>query len=175
MVEFNETYEPVGWLRKMNSDGPIVDSMGWNLFDLSIENQAIVDRCVPINNKWELVLRMVSEENEIVFKQHTKVEPSEWIDEKKKIYDEMKLGKSYTYDLEVKNLKNDMVTFYEVNLVRVENHKKEEPKLDYKIEVPGDDSLSEHLEVISAYDEDEEDPFDIEFEDAHIDYVKNDD
>ena len=106
------------------------------------------------SEKHQLILNFIYGNNEISLLQE-----SDCIKRKSIIDDEIEAGgKEFTYLLKVIDHTTNSVMYYDVKLARVEVEKKEKT-----IE---DETLSEHLEVITVYDEDEEDPFNINFEDA---------
>lgn len=73
-------------------------------------------------------------------------------------------GKEFTYLLKVIDHATNSIMYYDVNLARVEIAKAKEIVTD-------DGSLSEHLEVITKLDDEDDNPFNTEF-DIPEDYKK---
>lgn len=158
---FNEVFVPSGWIIRTNEAPQNLSSTAWpqvqetseNVFDLTILTNTKNDEETK-SEKHQLILNFIYGNNEISLLQE-----SDCIKRKSIIDDEIEAGgKEFTYLLKVIDHTTNSVMYYDVKLARVEVEKKEKT-----IE---DETLSEHLEVITVYDEDEEDPFNINFEDA---------
>ena len=154
MKEFKETYFPLGWLRRLDDNGPVVDWTKHNLFDLKIKDSETKDDS-PLNNKADLTVTFTYENNEITFVQHMTIGSTEWIDN----YDQNKLGKNFTYDLQVKDLATNLITIYEVNLKRAEARVEEKISPE-AIKAAKKELNGRPLEVITELDDN---PFDTDF------------
>ena len=158
---FNEVFVPSGWIITTNEVPQNLSRTAWpqvqetseNVFDLTILTNTKNDDDT-INETHQLILNFIYGNNEISL-----VQESGLMRRKSIVDDEVETGgKEFTYLLKVIDHATNSVMYYDVKLARVEVEKKEKT-----IE---DDTLSEHLEVITVYDEDEEDPFNIDFEDT---------
>ena len=115
----------------------------------------------PINDKHQFILNFIYGNNEISL-----VQESGLLKRKAIVDDEVETGgKEFTYLLKVIDHATNSTMYYDVKLARVEIEKKEETVVD-------DYPLSEHLEVITVYDEEEDNPFKTDFDDP-IDDVEN--
>ena len=107
----------------------------------------------PISKKEQFILNFSHKNNEISL-----VEEAGLIKRASILDDQIeKGGKEFTYLLKVIDHNTNTTMYYDVKLARVEMEKSE-GEMEEK-----ENKLGEHLEVIAAYDE--ENPFDIDFED----------
>lgn len=170
MASFNEIYIPTGWVKKkelipdnpIRSSTPEIELYEDNVFDLWITaDNKIEDDLLNCDEK--LVLGFTHENNEIILSEETKYTPKQLVDDEKENINESGTVKERTYLLIVKDKDTKSTMYYDIKLARVELEKKTENNNEEN------NSLSEDLEVIAVYDEDEENPFDTEFEDAKND------
>lgn len=166
MTSYKETFVPTSWERTTliapsnptRSSWPEVENVEQNIFNLSIvtENK-IDDDLVDCNER--LVLFFVHDNNEMYLTEETTLTPRQLVDDKPKNANTSGSIREKTYMLKVVDNDTKSIMYYDVKLARVEMLKlSEEPATE-------ETSISEDLEVIAVYDEDEENPFDTEFED----------
>ena len=166
-VSFSEVYVPTGWTKTkqetprnlLRSAWPQVEGIEKNIFDLTIlANNKIDDD--PINNKKQLILNYTYENNEISLVQEVGA-----IKQKSILDDELSTGgREFTYLLKVIDHDTNTTMYYKCDLERVEAPNQKEIAVD-------DNPLSEHLEVIAKLDDEDDNPFNTEF-DIPEDYKK---
>ena len=163
----NEVFVPTGWnvtteetaQNLSRPSWPLVTTTEENIFDLSVLVSTKNDE-EPNNEKHQLVLNFIYGNNEISL-----VQESDCIKRKSIIDDEVEAsGKEFTYLLKVIDHTTNSIMYYDVKLARVEVEKKKEIAVE-------DNSLSEHLEVIAKLDDEDDNPFNTEF-DIPEDYKK---
>ena len=167
MTSYNEVYIPTGWAKKteivpnnpIRSTTPEVELYDDNVFDLWITTDNKIEDDL-LNCDEKLILCFTHENNEIVLTEEISYSPKERADDKKENIDNSGKIKERTYLLIVKDNDTKSTMYYDVKLARVELEKKAKNTNE------DSNSLSEDLEVIAVYDEDDENPFDIEFEDS---------
>lgn len=166
-ISFSEVYVPTGWTKTkqetpqnlLRSAWPQVEGIEKNIFDLTIlVNNKIDDD--PINNKKQLILNYIYENNEISL-----VQEAGAIKQKSILDDELSTGgREFAYLLKVIDHDTNTTMYYKCDLERVEAPNQKEIVVD-------DNPLSEHLEVIAKLDDEDDNPFDTEF-DIPEDYKK---
>lgn len=163
----NEVFVPTGWNVTTEESAqnlsrpswPLVTTTEENIFDLTVLVNTKNDE-EPNNEKRQLILNFTYGNNEISL-----VQESDCIKRKSIIDDEAESsGKEFTYLLKVIDHTTNSIMYYDVKLARVEVEKKEEIAVE-------DNSLSEHLEVIAKLDDEDDNPFNTEF-DIPEDYKK---
>ena len=107
----------------------------------------------------KLVLFFVHENNEIYLTEETSLKPRQLVDDNKETANASGSIKEKTYFLKIVDNDTKSVMYYDAKLARVEMQKVSENQTTESA------PISEDLEVIAAYDEDEENPFNTDFED----------
>ena len=155
-----DVFVPTGWIvtteetaqNLSRSSWPLITTTEENIFDLTILTNTKNDED-PINEKHQLILNFIYGNNEISL-----VQESGLMKRKSIVNDEVEAGgKEFTYLLKVIDHATNSIMYYDVNLARVEVAKNEKVVTD-------DDSLSEHLEVIAKLDDEDDNPFNTEFD-----------
>lgn len=166
MTSYNEAFVPTSWQKTtiigpsnpIRTSWPEVEIIDKNIFNLSIvtENK-IEDDLVDCDEK--LVLFFVHENNEIYLTEETSLKPRQLVDDNKETANASGSIKEKTYFLKIVDNDTKSVMYYDAKLARVEMQKVSENQTTESA------PISEDLEVIAAYDEDEENPFNTDFED----------
>ena len=155
MSTYNETYVPITWTKTSKEVAKNVMRSSWeneenineNIFNLSIVKYSEMQDSLS-NGSERLLLFFTSGNNEICLEEEVSNSPRKIGDKEKTISDK-------SYMLKVYDRETKAIMYYNTVLARVELEKKEDGV--------SDGSLIEDLEVIAVYDEDEENPFDTEF------------
>lgn len=167
MTTYNEVYIPTGWAKTveetpqnlLRTTWPQIEGIEENIFDLTILTNTKVDDD-PINKKEQLIINYTYENNEISL-----VQEAGAIKRKSILDDELSTGgREFTYLLKVIDHNTNTTMYYKCDLERVEAPNQKEI-------VVNDNPLSEHLEVIAKLDDEDDNPFNTEF-DIPEDYKK---
>ena len=177
-MEYNERYIPNGWTRTVeeiaqNRDRvswPIVEEINDNLFRLAVDIGTNIDDS-PEQSWEDFSLNFTYDNNEILLTQRKEYYSKDGSDKYRVVNDKNK-GKEFTYKLVVYDHSTNAVMYYKVNLERVEVGKETNNEQTTNIKNPLNEKI---LEVIAPLDdeEDEENPFNTDFEDAPIEYKKD--
>ena len=172
MKSINEKYTPAGWTKTttltpsnpLRSSWPKVEGFDLNVFDLLIEKQINIDDD-PINDTEDTTINIKLGHNELLLGQH-----SEHITRSDTTMVEKDKGTEYVYEFKVVDHNTNAIMYYKVELTRVEVD-----KVDKEQDEANKNLLDEDLEVIAVLDDDEDNnPFETEFDDAPLDYSKSD-
>lgn len=162
-MEYNERYLPNGWIRTVEevannferNNWPTVEQIDCNFFNLSVDINTKIDD-EPFKSYEDSVLDFRLDNNDITLIQRKRYVKRDPIEEVVPTVEEK--GKEFIYELKVVDRSTKAIMYYKVNLERVEINKSIVNDLK-----PRD--IREDLDVIAPLDEDEDNPFETEFED----------
>ena len=165
-MEYNERYLPNGWTRTVEEIAQNKDRVSWptiedindNLFRLAIDIETHIDD-LPSKSKENLTLSFAYGNNEIILVQQTSCFSREPEELDYKALDEQDKGQQYSYSLIVIDHNTSSIMYFKPNLERVEIAKHQAEAENQK------PLFNEDLEIIARID-DEDNPFETEFEDA---------
>ena len=164
-MESSERYLPNGWTRTVEEIAQNEDRVSWptiedindNLFQLAIDIETHIDD-LPSKSKEELILSFAYGNNEIILVQQKSCFSREPGKLDYKVLDERDKGQQYSYSLEIIDHNTNSIMYFEPKLQRVEIAK---PRIEAEKPL-----FNEDLEVIAQIDDDEDNPFETQFEDA---------
>ena len=162
-MEYNERFLPNGWVRTVEevvnnnferNYWPTIEQIDCNLFNLSVDINTKIDD-EAFKSYEDSVLNFRLDNNDITLIQRKRYVEREPIELKVPSVEEK--GKEFIYELKVVDRSTQAIMYYKVNLERVEINKP-----------IGDDlkprEINEDLDVIGPLDEDDDNPFETEFE-----------
>ena len=180
---YSDYYEPTAWVHKSDFPGIEIEKYADNIFEMSIlsvgekSDESKLDEWEDVSTKFDLANHVLT------LVQHQKNTVDKWIDKEKKVFNEKDVYPKYEYELFVYDKRLDVTAVFRIDLDKmqaVKNLPNGDPIIMEKdansgdisatllslvdgVDIENNDSLSEDLEVIAVYDEEEENPFDLDF------------